>query len=103
VRAEPVGRLAPEIENAAYFCRLEALQNAAKHAGPGARAAIELQLCDGRLEFSVADDGTGFDAGAPYGYGLTNLRDRLAALGGELDVDSLPGGGVTVRGRLPVE
>jgi len=91
------------IESTAYFCCLEALQNAAKHAGPDARAVIELRMGGGSLSFSVRDDGAGFDAGDMQpGYGLINLRDRLSALGGEASVTSAPGTGTTVAGHIPL-
>ncbi len=103
VRAAGVGRLAPELETAAYFCCVEALQNAAKHGGAGVRVTIIVEHRDGGLEFSVHDDGGGFDpASVMEGYGLANLRDRLAALGGEAEIRSRPGGGTVVRGRLPL-
>ncbi|HJS92692.1 MAG TPA: histidine kinase [Solirubrobacteraceae bacterium] len=91
------------IESAAYFCCLEALQNAAKHAGPDARAVIELRMKDGSLRFSVRDDGAGFDPGDMQpGYGLINLRDRLSALGGDASVTSAPGAGTTMTGYIPL-
>ena len=56
------------------------------------------------LSFEVADDGEGFDpASRPLGSGLTNMRDRLDALGGSLDVRSAPGSGTTVAGRIPLD
>jgi signal transduction histidine kinase len=55
------------------------------------------------LEFSVTDDGVGFDpASSGYGTGLQGMADRLAALGGDLRVRSRPEQGTTVTGRLPV-
>jgi len=91
------------IESAAYFCCLEALQNAAKHAGPGARAAIELRMDGGVLSFSVHDDGAGFDPSVERaGYGLINLRDRLNALGGDASVTSSLGAGTTLTGHIPL-
>jgi signal transduction histidine kinase len=55
------------------------------------------------LAFTVADNGAGFDPrSTTYGTGLQGMADRLAALGGTLDVDSAPGAGTTVTGRLPV-
>jgi len=91
------------IESAVYFCCLEALQNAAKHAGPDARAVIELRMGDGSLRFSVRDDGAGFDPGEMQPcYGLVNLRDRLSALGGDSGVTSAPGAGTTVTGHIPL-
>jgi signal transduction histidine kinase len=54
------------------------------------------------LRFTTADDGAGYDSRhTPMGSGLRNMADRLAALGGELDVRSAPGSGTTVTGRLP--
>ena len=85
-----------------YFCALEALQNVAKYAG-ASLVTVRLAGADGALEFSVTDDGTGFDPGAVgYGTGLHGMADRLAALGGDLRVRSQPGRGTTVSGRLPV-
>jgi signal transduction histidine kinase len=103
VRDRGVGRYSPEIEGAVYFCCLEALQNAAKHAAGASRIAIELDD-DGELCFVVSDDGGGFDpAKAKRGAGITNMRDRLAAAGGTLALASAPGAGTTVTGRLPVD
>ncbi len=99
-----VPRLPRTIESAAYFCCLEALQNAAKHAGPGARATVHLAVSDGALEFRVSDNGSGFDRDAvPPGYGLTNVSDRLEALGGQAKVVSVPGKGTTVAGQIPLQ
>ena len=97
-------RFAPESETAAYFCIREALQNAAKHA-PGARVDVVLGRDDGWLEFAVRDNGPGFvhpTGSALDGSGLRGMDDRLAAVGGTLRVDSAPGSGTAVIGRLPV-
>jgi signal transduction histidine kinase len=81
---------------------LEALQNVAKYAA-ASRAVVRLAGSADALEFSVTDDGAGFDtASAGYGTGLQGMADRLAALGGDLRVRSRPGHGATVTGRLPV-
>ena len=90
-----------ELETAVYFCCLEALQNAAKHAGDDAHVAVELAGRDETLDFIVRDNGPGFDPGTG-GAGLQNMRDRIGALGGELQIDSAPGTGATVHGRVPV-
>jgi signal transduction histidine kinase len=102
IHAEGVGRYPQESEAAVYFCCLEALQNVAKYANASS-AWIRLAEGDEDLTFQVSDDGVGFDPGARgYGTGLQGMADRLAALGGELRVDSELGGGTTVHGRLPV-
>jgi signal transduction histidine kinase len=97
------GRYAREIEVAMYFCCLEALQNAAKHAGEGVRATVTLARADGELRLEVADDGAGYDpAQVTGGTGLRGLRDRLGALGGSLRIDSSPGRGTRVAARVPI-
>jgi len=102
VAVDGVGRYPVEIEAAVYFCCLEAIQNAGKHAG--AEATVDLRVVDdrGRLVFSVADDGNGFDTAGPVGHGFVNMRDRLGAIGGQLTVTSTPGAGATVEGVVPL-
>jgi len=87
-----------------YFCCLEALQNAAKHAGDGARATITVREDEGALLFEVADDGAGFDlrSGAHHGHGFVNMGDRVGAIGGAITVDSAPGKGTRIAGRIPL-
>jgi signal transduction histidine kinase len=102
VLAGDLARFPPDVEAAAYFSVLEALQNAAKYAEA---SRVEVRLTDEGevLVFSVADDGRGFDtATTATGSGLQNMADRLAAVGGTVDVDSAPGRGTTVTGRIPV-
>src|ERR1700680_827373 len=102
VDAEGIGRYPPEIEAALYFCTLEALQNVQKYASA---SAVELRLREagGQVCIDVIDDGRGFDMStATRGAGLTNIEDRLDALGGSLHVDSAPGRGVTLRSMVPV-
>jgi signal transduction histidine kinase len=97
-----IGRYSPEIEAAVYFCCLEALQNAGKHAGPEATARIEVRSGDDVLAFSVIDDGVGFNLGsAAESSGLQNMADRIGALGGSVEIASAPGHGTTVSGRVP--
>jgi signal transduction histidine kinase len=96
-----VGRFSTEVEGAVYFCIREALQNIQKHAARARRIVITLDAnTHGELRFSVRDDGAGTAAIEP-GAGVTNMRDRLAALGGYVDVKSKPGVGTVVRGRVP--
>ena len=97
------GRYAPEVEATVYFCCLEALQNVAKYAGDRARATVRVWEEEGGLLFEVADDGAGFDVARGGGAGLTNMRDRLGAIGGSLRVESEPGRGTKVVGAIPLE
>jgi signal transduction histidine kinase len=103
VEANGIGRYPQEAEAAVYFCVLEALQNVAKYAG-ASTVSVRLSATNGRLTFSVTDDGAGFDPEATSrGAGLTNMADRLAALGGDVRIQSEPGRGTTVTGRVPVK
>lgn len=101
-----VGRYPQEIEAAVYFCVLEALQNAGKHAGDGSAVEVAVVACPDRLEFTVTDDGTGFPresmADVTAGHGFVNMADRLGAVGGELTVESTVGVGTTIGGSIPL-
>jgi signal transduction histidine kinase len=102
VLAEGIARYPREIEATAYFCSLEALQNATKYAS-AASVRVELADPDGWLRFAVADDGKGFDpVTTPRGSGLQNMSDRLEALGGRLEIRSSAGRGTVVAGRIPI-
>ena len=102
VEADGIGRYPRDAEAAVYFCILEALQNTAKYAR-ASRAAVALSCPGSNLEFTVTDDGAGFDtATASHGTGLQGMADRLAAAGGTLRISSAPGLGTTISGRLPV-
>jgi signal transduction histidine kinase len=96
-----VGRYAPDIEAAVYFAVLEAVQNVAKHASDAAHLSVEL-IDDGYLRFEVRDDGPGFAlAGRRLGAGLTNIRDRIGAVGGDVSIRSAVGEGTSVSGWVP--
>jgi signal transduction histidine kinase len=96
-----IGRFRQDVEAAIYFSCLEALQNVAKYAD-ASRAKITLSNGDGSLRFTVTDDGAGFDASATsYGTGLQGIADRLAALGGTVEIRSEPGHGTTLEGHIP--
>jgi signal transduction histidine kinase len=102
VEADGIGRYRREAEATVYFCILEALQNVAKYAR-ASRATVALSCPGGHLEFTVSDDGDGFDtATATHGTGLQGMADRLAAVGGTLRIGSEPGFGTTISGTLPI-
>jgi signal transduction histidine kinase len=103
VRADGVERYSQDVEATVYFCVLEALQNIQKYA-QASRVEVRLHDEGAWLAFEVSDDGVGFDTEfANKGAGLTNMADRLDALGGTLDVTSVPGGGTTISGTLSIE
>jgi signal transduction histidine kinase len=102
IRPDGIGRHPPEIESAVYFCCLEALQNASKHAQGATRVTVSLAE-DDALRFEIRDDGDGFDVqSTASGAGLANMRDRLAAIGGDLKIESTPGEGAVVSGSVPI-
>jgi signal transduction histidine kinase len=103
VEANGTGRYRQEIEAAVYFSVLEALQNVAKYAR-ATDVVVHLESDGGELRFAVQDDGVGFDpVTTSRGSGLQNMVDRVATLGGSIEVESSPGGGTSVRGRIPAE
>lgn len=97
ITADDTARLPPAVEAAFYFCCMEAVQNAGKHSGA---SALEVQLTHlrGQARLVIADDGVGFSmlSGHRNGAGLSNMRDRLDAIGGSVTVTSVPGTGTTV-------
>jgi len=102
VDADGVGRYAQEVEAAVYFCCLEALQNAGKHAGEAATARVEVRADEDGLRFEVTDDGAGFRLeDGVRGHGFVNMADRLGAIGGSVEVWSAPGSGTRITGRIP--
>jgi signal transduction histidine kinase len=96
----PEQRFAPEVEAAAYFVVAEALTNVARYSD-ASEARVEADVDDGVLAVRVSDDGRG-GADAERGTGLRGLADRLAAVGGELDVSSEPDHGTTVLATIPL-
>jgi signal transduction histidine kinase len=102
VRADPSlrgRRFTQEIEGAGYFTVAEALANASKHA---AATTIDVTLAhqEGGLDITVRDDGQGFEPATAVGEGLVNLAERVAALGGRLNVEARPGAGTTLSAHL---
>ncbi len=102
IEARGIGRYPPNLEAAVYFCALEALQNAAKHA-PQSTVVVNLAERDDMLSVSVRDDGPGFDTSVPSdGMGRTTMADRVGALGGSVRWESTPGEGTAVLVDVPV-
>lgn len=93
-------RLAPGLEATAYFIVAEALTNVVKHA-QASRAEVRASLSGDALRVEVRDDGIG-GATADDGSGLVGLEDRAEAAGGELNVESPPGGGTVISVSLPL-
>lgn len=99
---DPARRYPDLAEQTVYFCCLEAVNNARKHAS-GSAITVELSEEDELLRFVVRDRGPGFTTDAhSAGRGLRNLTVRAAAAGGGLSVTSVPGSGTTVEGFVPV-
>jgi signal transduction histidine kinase len=99
--AEPDAPLA--VKEALYRIAQEALHNTVKHAR--ARAVdLALEASPGELVLRVSDDGRGFDPGGdfPGHLGLRSMRERAAALGGALELESAPGRGTRLRARIPL-
>ena len=102
VDAAGIGRYSQEIEATVYFCVLEALQNVQKYAG-ASEATVRLRETGTMLRFEVDDDGVGFDLDrARKGAGLTNMQDRLDALGGSLVIGRRTPSGTRVSAALPI-
>jgi len=101
IEPDGLGRYGPEVEAGVYFSVLEALQNVAKYA-EASSARVRLGGANGEVRFEVSDDGRGFDpADTRLGTGLQGIVDRVSALGGEVEITSIPGHGTTVAGRVP--
>jgi signal transduction histidine kinase len=102
IEADGIGRFPQDTEAALYFCVLEALQNIQKYA-QASRAVVRLRQDGHQLAVEVADDGRGFVVSTTArGNGLTNMEDRLDALGGNLQIESTLGRGTTLRAIVPV-
>ena len=94
-------RFAHDVETAVYFCCVEALQNAAKHACAH-QASISIEEVQGRLCFEIKDDGQGFDVTIPNGgSGLQNIQDRIDALEGTFAIHS-GSAGTRLEGSIPL-
>jgi signal transduction histidine kinase len=90
------------VEHALLRIAQEACTNAVRH-GNARRLAVSMSRQDGRVELAVRDFGVGFDPAVPHvGSGLAHIRDRVAELGGTVDIDSAPGRGAALTVRVPV-
>jgi signal transduction histidine kinase len=98
--------LAPSVELALLRIAQEALHNALRHA-PGARILLCLEQDGREVRLTVRDQGPGFDPGAlprtTRTMGLATMRERAAAVRGQLAVDSTPGSGTTVTASIPLK
>src|SRR5262249_3942726 len=102
VRLDGIGRYPPQIEAAVYFCCLEALNNAAKHAGARARATITARQDGTTLTVTITDTGHGYNpATTHHGTGLTNIADRLAVPAGTLHIRTHPNHATTPPLQTP--
>jgi signal transduction histidine kinase len=103
VVTDGVTRPPAAVEAALYFCCMEAVQNAAKHSAAGT-VSVRLGEDQHQWRVVVSDDGEGFDparAASSSGAGLANMRDRLDAVGGTVDVESVVRAGTRVTARVP--
>jgi signal transduction histidine kinase len=101
LRVPDTGRLSGPVEVTVYYVVAEAITNAVKHAG-ASTVAVDLTSSDGQIVVEVVDDGSGGAVASP-GSGLSGLEDRVAALGGHLQIDSPPGAGTRIRVDIPCE
>ena len=95
--------LGPAAEHAVLRIVQEALGNAARHGEPET-ILVRLSQCNGSVTVEVHDDGRGFDpsdVAERHGMGLTLMRERVAELGGDFQLDAAPGGGAAIKVRLP--
>ncbi len=95
-----VGRFSRPVETAVYFSCLEALQNVVKHAR-ATQVGVHLDVVGDALELKVVDDGRGLEPGAVAGSGIGNMRERLAAVGGQLRIGAARGSGTSVTALVP--
>ena len=101
---EDAALLAPALQMALYRMAQELAQNIVKHARGATQASLELETMPGWALLRAEDNGAGFatsPADSP-GLGLRSIRDRVALLGGNLEMGSAPTDGAYVRIRVPI-
>lgn len=101
IESQGLGRYPQEVETAVVLTCLEALQNVEQHAA-ATRIKVWLAQADADLVFAVIDDGAGFDRRAvEHNTGFARMRHHMASVGGTVNIESQPGVGTTVLGRVP--
>ncbi|MBV9282838.1 MAG: GAF domain-containing sensor histidine kinase, partial [Chloroflexi bacterium] len=101
VSAADVGALADEMELALFRVAQECMENVRKHSG-SRTARLTLRRDDRHISLSVSDAGRGMQAGDQGGIGMVGMRERLAAVGGTLQVESVPGAGARIEAIVPI-
>jgi len=100
VEVDPaVEHVAPEVRQVVFRVVQEAVTNAVRHSA-GARAWVNVRVREGSVYITVRDDGVGISQLEP-GNGLAGMRERVESIGGELEWDSAPDQGFTLRARVP--
>ena len=99
---EPMPELPAAVEVAAYRIATEVLHNVVKHA-QASECLVVIEVSDGRLILSIADNGSGLPQAYTAGVGLVSMRERAAELGGTLTVSTCEGGGACVIATLPLD
>jgi signal transduction histidine kinase len=111
-RDKGVDALPDDVRTTLYRIVQEALTNVAKHAPDASSVSVVLDRSDTTLQLTIEDDGHGFDSGAPpesgkrkkrAGLGHAGMRERLALIGGELEIESTVGLGTTIYARVPLQ
>jgi two-component system, NarL family, sensor histidine kinase LiaS len=102
VRVQGEREVSLEVEQALFRVAQEALANVAKHSGAG-HAGVDLIYGEDAVRLRITDDGRGFDPAeaSGEGFGLQSMSDRLAGIGGRVDIESAPGEGTTVTCVCP--
>jgi signal transduction histidine kinase len=98
----PRPALPPDVGVTAYRIVQEALTNAIRHAGAGARALVRVAFDPDSMEVEVTDTGSGSGPEAGGGHGLEGIRQRVALLGGSVETGDLPDGGFHIQARIPL-
>jgi two-component system, NarL family, sensor histidine kinase UhpB len=95
-------RLSPIIQSTIFRVIQEALTNVSRHAGTK-NASVALSMRDGAVEFSIADDGRGFDVaeiGKKASTGISSMRERLSLAQGQFEIRTAPGKGAIIKARI---